>query len=241
MQDQVRDISIDSVLRDESRCRAGGGDDASSPTCRDALVRVIRYTSGALAGQLQAVAVNPINVAEETTDGIDAAANFRLPTAAIGEFALSGGYTHVFNHTVRRYPGDPIIDKFALDSNFDIPREKGTASLTWSLGGFLNHAHRPALGQAAQLRPRCFHQGKLSVQPLGPLRPERTPSPDRHRHQPVRSGAGARPDLCVLSLLRHLLVRRHRPQLCSAADPEDAWQAAVRRDPKTVIVAPDLI
>lgn len=136
MQDQVRDISIDSVLRDESRCRAGGGADASSPTCRDALARVIRYTSGALAGQLQAVAVNPINVAEETTDGIDIAANFRLPTAAIGEFALSGGYTYVFNHTVRQYPGDPIINKFALDSNFDIPREKGTASLTWSLGGF---------------------------------------------------------------------------------------------------------
>ncbi|WP_294320897.1 TonB-dependent receptor [uncultured Sphingomonas sp.] len=136
MKDQVRDISIDSVLRDESRCRAGGGADASSPTCRDALARVIRYTSGALTGQLQAVAVNPINVAEETTDGIDIAANFRLPTAGIGEFTLSGGYTYVFNHTVRQYPGDPIINKFALDSNFDIPREKGNASLTWSLADF---------------------------------------------------------------------------------------------------------
>ncbi|WP_153006102.1 TonB-dependent receptor plug domain-containing protein [Sphingomonas sanguinis] len=136
MKDQVRDISIDSVLRDESRCRAGGGADPSSPTCRDALARVIRYTSGALAGQLQAVAVNPINVAEETTDGIDIAANIRLPTAAIGDFALSGGYTYVFNHTVRQYPGDPIINKFAVDSNFDIPRDKGTASLTWSLGDF---------------------------------------------------------------------------------------------------------
>ncbi|WP_343525472.1 TonB-dependent receptor [Sphingomonas sp.] len=136
MKDQVRDISIDSVLRDESRCRTGGGADPSSPTCRDALARVIRYTSGALAGQLQAVAVNPINVAEETTDGIDIAANFRLPTAAIGAFTLSGGYTYVFNHTVRQYPGDPIINKFAVDSNFDIPREKGTASLTWSLGDF---------------------------------------------------------------------------------------------------------
>ncbi len=136
MKDQVRDISIDSVLRDESRCRAGGGADPSSPTCRDALARVIRYASGALAGQLQAVAVNPINVAEETTDGIDIAANIRLPTAAIGDFALSGGYTYVFNHTVRQYPGDPIINKFAVDSNFDIPRDKGTASLTWSLGDF---------------------------------------------------------------------------------------------------------
>ncbi|MEH3036571.1 MAG: TonB-dependent receptor [Sphingomonas adhaesiva] len=136
MKDQVLDISIDSVLRNESNCRAGGNLDPSSPTCTDAIARVIRYTSGALAGQLQAVRVNPINVAEETTDGIDIAANLRLPTAAIGEFALSAGYTYVFNHTVRQYPGDPTINKFAVDSNFDIPRDKGTASLTWSLGDF---------------------------------------------------------------------------------------------------------
>ena len=136
MKDQVRDISIDALLRAESTCRAGGGADPSSPTCQDAIARVQRYTTGALAGQLQAVRVNPINVAEETTDGIDVAANFRLPTAAIGEFTLSGGYTYVFNHTVRQYPGDPVINQFAVDSNYDIPREKGTASLTWSLGDF---------------------------------------------------------------------------------------------------------
>ncbi len=136
MKNQVLDLNIDSLLRLESDCRAGGGADPSSPTCVDALARVQRYASGALAGQIQSVAVNPINVAEETTDGIDIAANLRLPTAAIGAFALSAGYTYVFNHHIRQYPGDPVVDKFRVDSNYDIPREKGTASLTWTYHDF---------------------------------------------------------------------------------------------------------
>lgn len=136
MKNQVLDINIDSLLRAESACRAGGGADPATPTCVDAIGRVQRYSSGALQGQIQGVHINPINVAEETTDGIDVAAHMRLPTAAIGEFALSAGYTYVFNHTIRQYPGDPIVNKLRYDSNYDIPREKGTASLTWSLDRF---------------------------------------------------------------------------------------------------------
>ncbi len=135
MKNQVLDINIDSVLRAEADCRTGGLN-PTSPTCVDALARVQRYTSGALAGQIQGVRINPINIAEETTDGIDIAAHMKVPTAGIGEFALSIGYTYVFNHTIRQYPGDPIIDKLRYDSNYDIPREKGTASLTWTLDRF---------------------------------------------------------------------------------------------------------
>jgi len=91
------------------------------------------YGSGALQGRLQGVYINPINVAKETTDGIDIAAHMRFPTRSIGEFSLSVGYTYVFNHTTRQYPGDPTISKLAYDSDYDIPRDKGTASLSWSL------------------------------------------------------------------------------------------------------------
>lgn len=136
MKNQVLDIDIDSLLRAESACQPGGGADASSPTCVDALARVQRYTSGALAGQIQGVRINPINIAEETTDGIDVAAHVKVPAGGIGEFALSAGYTYVFNHTIRQYPGDPVINKLRYDSNYDIPREKGTASLTWTLDRF---------------------------------------------------------------------------------------------------------
>jgi len=133
MKNQVLNMNIDTILRDEAACRAANG---TTPTCVDALARVQRYTSGALLGQIQAVAINPINVAEETTDGIDIAAHLRVPTAGIGRFSLAASYTHVFNHTIRQYPGDPVIDKLAFDSGYYIPRDKGTASLTWDLGKF---------------------------------------------------------------------------------------------------------
>ena len=136
---QVLDLDSDTLLRDEADCRigqtiAGTPVDITSPTCVDALARVQRYASGALAGELQGVYVNPINVAKEKTDGLDFAAHLKVPTRNIGEFSFSLGYTYVFNHTNRQYPGDPTINKLAFDSDYDIPRDKGTASITWSLG-----------------------------------------------------------------------------------------------------------
>jgi iron complex outermembrane recepter protein len=133
MKNQVLNMNIDTVLRDEADCLASG---ATTPTCIDAIARVQRYASGALAGEIQSVSINPINIAEETTNGVDIAAHLRVPTAGIGRFALAASYTHVFNHTMRQYPGDPIIDKLAFDSGYYIPRDKGTASLTWDLGKF---------------------------------------------------------------------------------------------------------
>ncbi|MDE8651203.1 TonB-dependent receptor [Novosphingobium sp. H3SJ31-1] len=134
---QVQDLSIDQLLRDEADCRigettAGSAVDINSPTCQDAIARVQRYASGVNEGELDAVSVNPINIAHEKTSGIDVAIHGNLPTD-FGLFALTASHTHVFKHSFRQYPGDPTINKLAYDSGYDIPRDKSTASLTWSL------------------------------------------------------------------------------------------------------------
>ncbi|MET4683818.1 TonB-dependent receptor plug domain-containing protein [Brevundimonas faecalis] len=134
---QVRDMSLDAILRDEADCRIGrtsGGStvDPNSPTCRDAVARVDRYASGPLQGQLRGVSTNPINIAEETTSGVDVAAHWRIPTESWGRFNLAAAYTWVDKHDFQQYPGDPTIDKLAFDSGYYIPREKGTASISWS-------------------------------------------------------------------------------------------------------------
>lgn len=141
MKNQVLDMNIDSLLRDEADCRlgetaAGTPVDGNSPTCLDAIARVQRYDGGARDGELQGVFIGPINVARETTDGIDIAAHLRSPVTGIGTFSLALSYTYVFNHTIRQYPGDPTVNKLAYDSDYYIPRDKGTASLTWDLGKF---------------------------------------------------------------------------------------------------------
>ncbi|WP_433950451.1 TonB-dependent receptor plug domain-containing protein [Brevundimonas bullata] len=132
LSDQVRDMSIDTILRDEASCRLGDADPAS-PTCVDAIARVERQTTGPLAGSLIGVFTNPINIAQETTSGFDVAARLRVPTERIGEFNVSLAYTYVDDHIFQQYPGDPTIDKLAFDSGYYIPRDKGTASISWAL------------------------------------------------------------------------------------------------------------
>jgi len=152
LSNQVLDRSADSILRTESDCvlgqtTSGTTVDASSPTCQDAIARVQRYTSGAFAGELQGIYVSPINVAREETDGVDVALNARFPTDRLGTFSLRLGYTYVFSHTFRQYEGDPTISKLAYDSGYDIPRDKGSASLSWTRQALTATLQAQRLGQ----------------------------------------------------------------------------------------------
>ena len=139
LSNQVQDLSIDTLLRDEADCRLGETNSGSavninSPTCQDAIARVNRFASGVNAGELDSVSVNPINIAREKTSGIDIAVHGNLPTS-FGDFSLSLAHTHVFDHKFLQYPGDASINKLAYDSGYYIPRDKSTASITWSLEG----------------------------------------------------------------------------------------------------------
>lgn len=137
LSNQVLDLSIDQLLRDEADCRigstsAGSPVDITSPTCQDALTRVHRFASGVNQGELDSVSINPINIAHEKTSGIDIAIHGWVPTS-FGEFALSLSHTHVFDHKIRQYVGDPTVNKLAADSGYYIPRDKTSGSITWSL------------------------------------------------------------------------------------------------------------
>lgn len=152
MKNQVLDMNIDTLLRDEADCRIGetmGGSvvDPTSPTCVDAIARVERYDGGAFDGELRGVFINPINIAREMTDGVDFAARVNVPTRSAGEFTFSLGYTHVFNHTIKQYPGDPTENKLAFDSGYYMPRDKGTASLSWHLDKFTTTLNGQRLGK----------------------------------------------------------------------------------------------
>jgi outer membrane receptor protein involved in Fe transport len=138
MSNQVEDMSIDQLARTESDCRnhatpAGTPVDINSPSCQDAIARVHRFVGGAFDGLIQSIAVTPINVARESTSGIDLSMHLKLPTPA-GKLGLTGSYTHVLDHTYRRYEGDSEVSKLAFDSGYYIPRDKGSASISLAPG-----------------------------------------------------------------------------------------------------------
>jgi outer membrane receptor protein involved in Fe transport len=87
-------------------------------------------------------------VAREQTDGIDVAFHWRAPEIrGLGFLSFALGYTYVFNHTFRQYQGDALINKLAYDSGYDIPRDKGTASLTLVNGRFTTTLQGQRLGR----------------------------------------------------------------------------------------------
>ncbi|MFL6593096.1 MAG: TonB-dependent receptor [Luteimonas sp.] len=147
MRKQVQDMSVDAILQDEASCRLGSRVDGTpvditSPTCVDAIARVTRLADGRLYG----IYVNPINVAREKTSGVDLSANWLLPTR-FGDFRFSGYYTWVRAHDFQQFEGDPVEDEFAVNSGFDIPRIKASASVSWERNAWTATLHGERLGK----------------------------------------------------------------------------------------------
>jgi len=135
LDNQVDDLSLDTLARTEADCQPGGSLDASSPTCLDAFARITRFPSNVQDGQIASIRVNPINISREKTSGLDLAFRGTLPTG-IGDFTLSLAHSHVFKHTFQQYPGDPFISKLAADSGYYLPRDKSNGSITYANEGF---------------------------------------------------------------------------------------------------------
>ncbi|MFL6586679.1 MAG: TonB-dependent receptor domain-containing protein [Luteimonas sp.] len=125
MRDQVQDLRVNTVLRNEADCRLGV-QPIGSPLCVDTLSRITRLSDDSL----YSVFVNPINIARERTSGLDVSGNLRFETG-IGLFRLNGGYTWVRTHDIQQYPDEPVVDMFAINSGYDIPRTKATLRLSW--------------------------------------------------------------------------------------------------------------
>ncbi|MGX5731498.1 TonB-dependent receptor [Pseudoxanthomonas beigongshangi] len=135
---QVQTQSRELLRSTEADCRLGVTDsgaaiDINSPTCVDAMSRVIRDADGFITS----VHFSPINIAKEETSGIDVTANYRLATASAGDFAFRANYNWTDRHTRQLYPGDPTEDM--LDVSFadtTLPRTKGNIGVNWDKGAF---------------------------------------------------------------------------------------------------------
>src|SRR5690606_38903381 len=112
MRNQVQDLRANEVMRWERDCRLGlNGAVITSDTCVAMLARVTRSQDGSIYG----VHVNPINIANETTSGVDFSSHLRFATG-IGTFRVVGSYTWVREHDIQEYPGEAIVAMFAVNS-----------------------------------------------------------------------------------------------------------------------------
>ncbi|MEF9978979.1 MAG: TonB-dependent receptor, partial [Thermomonas sp.] len=152
---QVQSQSRERLRADEANCLLGVTDagvavDVNSPTCVDALARVIRENPNDPFSTITSVHFAPINIANEETSGIDVTANYHLQTASAGDFRFSGNYTWADKHSRQQYPGDPEEDMLDLSfSATTLPRTKGNVGVdwdrnAWGAGLFGNYVGRVA-------------------------------------------------------------------------------------------------
>ncbi|MGN6514101.1 MAG: TonB-dependent receptor domain-containing protein [Lysobacteraceae bacterium] len=147
---QVQSQDRERLRIEEADCRLGMTDtgvpvDINSPTCIDALARVIRDDNG----DISSVHFSPINIASEQASGIDVTANYRLPTR-IGDFRFNGSYTWARRHTRQQYPGDPVEDMLDVSfSDTTLPRAKGNLGANWEKGAWAASLFGTYLGRVA--------------------------------------------------------------------------------------------
>ncbi|WP_211442892.1 TonB-dependent receptor domain-containing protein [Collimonas humicola] len=130
----VTNLDSDIILRNEANCRAGQLD-ITSPTCVDALARVVRNPPTAIyqPNAIQNILVNPINAAQERTSGLDFSGKWRIKGGGAGDFLLKANYTKVLSHHYRQFASDPDQDLLNSLTNPDWG-SKVNASVAWLRG-----------------------------------------------------------------------------------------------------------
>jgi outer membrane receptor protein involved in Fe transport len=139
--DEVSDLDIDQVLRDENECRQGRLD-ASSPTCIDALARIDRTApDDFVPNQLLLVSINPINVSREKVSGVIAGTTFRFGGGRAGDFQVGLDYNRSLEHEYTQFPGDPVIDLLNDGFNSTEFDSVTTADFIWDIGRWTASVH----------------------------------------------------------------------------------------------------
>ena len=144
---QIEDMNRDKILQDEANCRLGesiDGDpvDPNSPDCLDAVPRALRDEDGNLLG----VFYQPINISQQRVAGYDLSAHYRWDTA-IGTWRFDVNHTLFTQHDSRQFEGSELDDHFAVNSGFDIPKTKTSASASWEKNRWAATVHGQRIGR----------------------------------------------------------------------------------------------
>ena len=148
---QIDDQDPNRLLLIESNCRLGrdlqgNPVDPTSPTCLDAVPRALRNEDG----ELQGVFFQPVNISQQRVSGLDLAAHYRMETAA-GRFGLTFNHTMFSRHEIAAFAGDDTVDRLGVNSGYDIPRTKSSATLSWDKGAWGASLHGQRLGRLPTL------------------------------------------------------------------------------------------
>ena len=146
---EVRDLSLDFILRNENECRQGRSE-LSAETCADLIGRVDRTPPGGPQGNtITLIRSNPVNISDESVRGITAGATFRWGGGEWGNFVLDFEWNKTLEHDVRQFPDDPVLD-YLRDGFWSTEFGSNlTADLSWEKGRWDTNLHVTHMGHTA--------------------------------------------------------------------------------------------
>jgi outer membrane receptor protein involved in Fe transport len=140
---EVNSLSIDRILQDEANCRIGkntAGDpyDINSSLCQSEMALVHRAPANAPLNPdgLTGVDTLPINISDETVNGVIANATWRHDMGSWGTLGLGADYNVLLKHTYRQIAGDPQQDLLSLRNYYNGYRSVATANVDWDIGNW---------------------------------------------------------------------------------------------------------
>jgi len=146
---EIQPLRADQILQTEADCRLGmtaGGQpvDIHSPTCVDAIARVVRFPPDYPAifdqNQIQYVRIGPVNIANESLDGIQSSIQYKFGLGAMGDLDLGASHYIELHHSMRNKPGDPQIDLLHHFNSTEF-KSNATATATWTTGHWSTTLH----------------------------------------------------------------------------------------------------
>ncbi len=149
----VLDNPLTRILEIEADCRLGetkGGQsvDPASAKCQDALARITRLPDdGTIFGEsLSTIVTGPVNSAKIITSGIDAEASYAWwPTAPVGNFNFTLGWSHTLKYDEQDFEEDPLENLRDNLQNFSW-RSRVNGSITWNFRNFSTTAYGERYG-----------------------------------------------------------------------------------------------
>jgi outer membrane receptor protein involved in Fe transport len=149
IENEVRDLSLDFILRNENECRQGRSE-LSAEACADFLDRVDRTSPSApVPNAITLIRTNPVNISTEHVAGISAGATFRWGGGNWGNYMLDFEWNHTLEHDVRQFPDDPELD-YLRDGFWSSEFQSNlTADLNWAFHDFDTNLHVVHYGRTA--------------------------------------------------------------------------------------------
>ena len=153
IRNEIQPQSAQGLALREYYCRSGvPGYDINSPTCQQAISRVIRNS----VGRIVQINTPKVNEAQQLLEAMTLSAKWALDMGKGGDLLFNASYTKNLEHESIAFEGDEAIDLLNRPGYSSDPRYKANASATWSINRFSTTLYANHMGPTPNYRARVL-------------------------------------------------------------------------------------